>query len=55
MTHTSKCNNNNYDDDDGIRHFTLLWLVEDRSAPTDVFSYHLKLKCLCVVRNFVFL
>jgi hypothetical protein len=43
MTDTSKCNN--YDDDDGVRQFTLLWLVDDRSAPTDAFSCPLKSKC----------
>jgi hypothetical protein len=48
MIHTSKCNNY-YNDDDGFRQFTLLWLVEDRSAPTDVFSYPLKSKCLYVL------
>lgn len=43
MTDTSKCN----DDDDGVK-FTRLWLVYDHSAPTDVFPYRLKSKCLYV-------
>jgi len=40
MTDTSKCKN-----DEDFRQFSLLWLVDDHSAPTDVFSYRLKSNC----------
>lgn len=51
MTDTSKCNDYY---EDGIRQFTLIWLVNDLSAPTDVLSYRLKSKCMCCQKFCIF-